>query len=116
MVQNHSLGDLFENGKEFLSKLIPDKILETVLCRNFAKNRLFLGGFWLTVLEQDMGTTQILYHSQTKLSAVISRIFRGAMDSSFFREWCTNQPHFLKKSEFRNYEPQDRDCWSRIIN
>ena len=45
MVQNHSLGDSFENGKGFLSKLIPDKILETVLCRNFAKNRLFWGDF-----------------------------------------------------------------------
>ena len=45
MVQNHSLGDSFENGKGFLSKLIPDKILETVLCRNFAKNRLFLADF-----------------------------------------------------------------------
>ena len=45
MVQNRSLGDSFENRKEFLSKLTPDKILETVLCRNFAKNRLFLGDF-----------------------------------------------------------------------
>ena len=45
MVQNHSLGDSFENGKGFLSKLIPDKILETVLCRNFAKKRLFWGDF-----------------------------------------------------------------------
>ena len=45
MVKNHSLGDSFENRKWFLSKLIPDKILETVLCRNFAKNRLFLGDF-----------------------------------------------------------------------
>ena len=67
----------------------------------FCEKSSFLGEFWLTVLEQDMGTTQILYHSQTKLSAIISRIFRGAMDSSFFREWCTNQPHFFKKSEFK---------------
>ena len=45
MVQNHLLGDSFENGKGFLSVLIPDKILETVLCRNFAKNRIFWGDF-----------------------------------------------------------------------
>ena len=43
MVQNHLLGDSFENGKGFLSILIPDKILETVLWRNFTKNRLFGG-------------------------------------------------------------------------
>ena len=35
MVQNHLLGNCFENGKGFLSKLIPDQNLETVLCRNF---------------------------------------------------------------------------------
>ena len=45
MVQNHLLGDSFENGKGFLSILIPDKILETVLWRNFTKNRLFWGNF-----------------------------------------------------------------------
>ena len=45
MVQNHSLGNSFENGKGFLSKLIPDKILETILGRNFAKNLTFLGNF-----------------------------------------------------------------------
>ena len=45
MVQNHLLDNSFENGKGFLCKLIPNKILETVLCRNFAKNRLFLVDF-----------------------------------------------------------------------
>ena len=45
--------------------------------------------------------TQDLYYSQGNLSAVISRIFWSAMDSSLFREWCTNQPHFFKKSEFK---------------
>ena len=84
MVQNDLLDDSFENRKGFFSKLILVSILETVLCRNFAKNRLF----WLAAPEQDMGTTQILYHSQKKLSVVISRISRGAMDSSLFREWC----------------------------
>ena len=82
----------------------------------FCEKSSFLGGFWLTVLDQDMGTTQILRHSQTKLSSVISRIFRGAMDSSLFREWCTNQRHSLKKSEFRNYEVQSRELWPYNIN
>ena len=45
MVQNHSLGDSFENGKGFLSKLIPDKILETVFDQNFAKKTFFGGNF-----------------------------------------------------------------------
>ena len=41
-IQNHLLGDCFENGKGFLGKLIPDQNLETKSrCRNFAKNRLF---------------------------------------------------------------------------
>ena len=59
--------------------------------------------------------TQDLCHSQRNLSAVISRIFWSAMDSFLFREWCTNQPHFFKKSEFRNYELQDRDCWPSTV-
>ena len=82
----------------------------------FCEKSYFLGGFRLTVLEQDMGTTQIFCHSQTKSSVVISGIFRGAMDSSFFREWCTNRRHSLKKSEFRNYEVQSRDLWPYNIN
>ena len=45
MVQNHLLGDSFENGKGFLSKLIPDKILETVLGRNFTKKTIFSWNF-----------------------------------------------------------------------
>ena len=63
-----------------------------------------------------MQMTQNLYHSQGNLSAVISRIFKTTPDSSLFRKSFPNQSHFLKKSEFRNYEPQDRDCWSRIMN
>ena len=82
----------------------------------FCEKSYFLGGFRLTVLEQDMGTTQIFCHSQTKSSVVISRIFRGAMDSSLFREWCTNQRQFLKKSEFRNYEVKSRELWPYNIN
>ena len=39
-----------------------------------------------------------------------------AMDSSLFREWCTNQRHFLKKSEFRNYEVKSRELWTYYIN
>ena len=67
----------------------------------FCEKNVFWGEFWLTVSDQDTETSQILYHSQTNTFAVISRIFLGAMDSSLFREWCTNQPHFFKKSEFK---------------
>ena len=45
MVQNHLLGDSVENGKGFLSILIPDKILETVLGRNFTKKTIFSRNF-----------------------------------------------------------------------
>ena len=63
-----------------------------------------------------MEMTQNLYHSQENLSTVISRLFLGAMDSSLFRECCTNQRQFLKKSEFRNYEVKSRELWPYNIN
>ena len=45
MVQNYLLVDSFENEKGLLSKLIPYKILETILCKNFTKKIVFLGSF-----------------------------------------------------------------------
>ena len=98
MVQNPLLVNSLENEKGFLSIIIPNKVLEAVLCPNFAKKNVFLGEFWLTVSDRDTETTQILYHSQTNTFAVISRIFLGIMDSSLFLEWCTNQSGFPKKS------------------
>ena len=37
MVQYPFLVDSFENAKGFRSHLIPYKVLETILCQNFAK-------------------------------------------------------------------------------
>ena len=82
----------------------------------FCEKNVFWGEFWLTVSDQDTETSQILYHSQTNTFAVISRIFLGAMDSSLFPEWCTNQSGFPKKSQFRNYGTQARYLWRGIIN
>ena len=41
MVPNHLLVDSFENAIGFRSDLIPYKILETILCQNFAKKIVF---------------------------------------------------------------------------
>ena len=67
MVQNHLLDDCFENGKGFLSKLIPDQNLDTVLCRNFVR------GFWLNALEHFK--TQIFNFYDTIVKDVIMVIF-----------------------------------------
>ena len=64
----------------------------------FCEKNVFWGEFWLTVSDQDTETSQILYHSQTNTFAVISSILLGAMDSSLFPEWCTNQSGFPKKN------------------
>ena len=45
MVQNPLFVNSFENGRGFMSQLIPYKILETILCKNFAKKINFLGSF-----------------------------------------------------------------------
>ena len=46
MVQYPLLVDSFENAKGFRSDLIPYKVLETILCQNFAKKKIdFLGNF-----------------------------------------------------------------------
>ena len=45
MVQYPLLVDSFENAKGFRSDLIPYKVLETILCQNFAKKIDFLGNF-----------------------------------------------------------------------
>ena len=45
MAQNPLSINSSQNGKEFLSKLIPDKILETVLGRNFTKKTIFSRNF-----------------------------------------------------------------------
>ena len=82
----------------------------------FCGKNVFWGEFWLTVSDQDTETSQILYHSQTNTFADISRIFLGAMNSSLFPEWCTNQSGFPKKSQFRNYGTQARYLWRGIIN
>ena len=44
-VQNRLFVDSFENARGFLSELIPYKILETILCQNFAKKIDFMGSF-----------------------------------------------------------------------
>ena len=45
MVQYRLLVDSFENAKGFRSDLIPYKVLETILCQNYAKKIDFLGHF-----------------------------------------------------------------------
>ena len=45
MAQYPLLANSFENAKGFRSDLIPYKVLETILCQNFAKKIDFLGNF-----------------------------------------------------------------------
>ena len=45
MMQYPLLVDSFEKAKGFRSELIPYKVLETILCQNFAKKIDFLGSF-----------------------------------------------------------------------
>ena len=104
MVQYPLLVDSFENAIGFRSDLIPYKILETILCQNFAKKIDFLGNFGLPF--------SCKVCKWLKTFTILNRIYLRSFLNYFWEQWA--HPFFVSGAPIKLISAEVK-CYDKFV-